>query len=76
MNITLQTLELFYAHARLYNAAASPASRLRSAGSLAKRGLLLVSFAAARDARAEVPVGVHMNIVPPSTMNTNGETEN
>ena len=31
----LQTLELFSAHARLYNAAASPASRLRSAGSLA-----------------------------------------
>ena len=36
-NLTLQqeTLELFSAHARLYNAAASPASRLRSAGSLA-----------------------------------------
>ena len=34
-NVTLQTLELFSAFARLYNAAASPASRLRSAGSLA-----------------------------------------
>ena len=34
-NVTLQTLELFSAYARLYNAAASPASRLRSAGSLA-----------------------------------------
>ena len=32
---TLQTLELFSAYARLYNAAASPASRLRSAVSLA-----------------------------------------
>ena len=35
----LQTLELFSAHARLYNAAASPASRLRLAGSLAKKYL-------------------------------------
>ena len=35
MNITLQTLELFYAHARLYNAAASPALHLHSAVSLA-----------------------------------------
>ena len=34
-NVTLQTLELFSAYARLYNAAASPTSRLRSAGSLA-----------------------------------------
>ena len=34
-NVTLQTLELFSAYARLHNAAASPASRLRSAGSLA-----------------------------------------
>ena len=34
-NVTLQTLEIFSAYARLYNAAASPASRLRSAGSLA-----------------------------------------
>ena len=34
-NVTLQTLELFSVYARLYNAAASPASRLRSAGSLA-----------------------------------------
>ena len=34
-NVTLQTLELFSAYARLYNAAASPASHLRSAGSLA-----------------------------------------
>ena len=34
-NITLQTLELFSAFARLYNAAALPASRLRLAGSLA-----------------------------------------
>ena len=34
-NVTLQTLELFPAYVRLYNAAASPASRLRSAGSLA-----------------------------------------
>ena len=34
-NVTLQTLELFSACARLYNAAASPASRLRSAVSLA-----------------------------------------
>ena len=30
-NVTLQTLELLSAYARLYNAAASPASRLRSA---------------------------------------------
>ena len=30
-NVTLQALELFSAYARLYNAAASPASRLRSA---------------------------------------------
>ena len=28
-NVTLQTFELFSAYARLYNAAASPASRLR-----------------------------------------------
>ena len=34
-NLTLQTLELFSAYARLYNAAASPASRLRSSVSLA-----------------------------------------
>ena len=34
-NVTLQTLELFSVYARLYNAAASPTSRLRSAGSLA-----------------------------------------
>ena len=34
-NVTLQTLELFSAFARLYNAAASPASHLCSAGSLA-----------------------------------------
>ena len=34
-NVTLQAFELFFAYARLYNAAASPASRLRSAGSLA-----------------------------------------
>ena len=34
-NLTLQTLWLFSAYARLYNAVASPASRLRSAGSLA-----------------------------------------
>ena len=34
-NLTLQALELFSAYARLYNAAASPALRLRSAGSLA-----------------------------------------
>ena len=34
-NVALQTLEFFSAYARLYNAAASPASRLRSAGSLA-----------------------------------------
>ena len=34
-NLTLQTLELFPAYARLYNAAASPASHLRSAVSLA-----------------------------------------
>ena len=34
-NVTLQALELFSAYARLYNAAASPTSRLRSAGSLA-----------------------------------------
>ena len=34
-NVTLQTLELFSAYARLYNAAASPTSRLRSAVSLA-----------------------------------------
>ena len=34
-NLTLQALDLFSAYARLYNAAASPASRLRSAGSLA-----------------------------------------
>ena len=34
-NVTLQTLELFSAYARLYNAAASPASRFRSAVSLA-----------------------------------------
>ena len=34
-NVTLQTLELFSAYTRLYNAAASPASRLRLAGSLA-----------------------------------------
>ena len=40
-NVTLQTLELFFAYTRLYNAAASPASRLRSAGSLA---IILVSF--------------------------------
>ena len=35
-NVTLQTLELFSAYSRLYNAVASPASRLRSAGSLTK----------------------------------------
>ena len=34
-NVTLQTFELFSAYAWLYNTAASPASRLRSAGSLA-----------------------------------------
>ena len=34
-NVTLQTLELFSAYPRLYNSAASPASRLRSAVSLA-----------------------------------------
>ena len=34
-NVTLQTLELFSAYAQLYNAAASPASRLRLAASLA-----------------------------------------
>ena len=34
-NVTLKALELFSAYARLYNAADSPASRLRSAGSLA-----------------------------------------
>ena len=34
-NVTLQTLELFSAYVRPYNAAASPASRLRSAGTLA-----------------------------------------
>ena len=34
-NVTLQTLELFSVYARLYNAAASPVSRLQSAGSLA-----------------------------------------
>ena len=34
-NVTLQAFELFSAYARLYNAAASPASRLRSVGSLA-----------------------------------------
>ena len=34
-NFTLQTFKLFSAYAWLYNAAASPASRLRSAGSLA-----------------------------------------
>ena len=34
-NVILQGLELFSAYARLYNAAASPASRLRSAGPLA-----------------------------------------
>ena len=34
-NVTLQTLELFSAYARLYNAAASPTSRLGSAVSLA-----------------------------------------
>ena len=34
-NVTLHALELFSAYARLYNAAASPASRLHSAGSLA-----------------------------------------
>ena len=34
-NVTLQAFELFSTYARLYNAAASPASRLRSAGSLA-----------------------------------------
>ena len=34
-NLTLQKLELFSAFARLYSAAALPASRLRSAGSLA-----------------------------------------
>ena len=34
-NLTLQTFELFSAYARFYNAAASLASRLRSAGSLA-----------------------------------------
>ena len=37
-NVTLQTLELFSAYAQLYNAATSPASRLRSAGSLAITG--------------------------------------
>ena len=39
-NVTLKTLEPFSAYARLYNAAASPASRLRSAGSLAIKQLL------------------------------------
>ena len=34
-NVTLQTLQLFSAYAQLYNAAPSPASRLRSAVSLA-----------------------------------------
>ena len=38
-NVTLETLELFSGYARLYNAAASPASRLRSAGSLANSKL-------------------------------------
>ena len=40
-NVTLLTLELFSAYARLYNAAASPASRRRSAGSLAIIAFLL-----------------------------------
>ena len=42
-NITLQTLELFsaFTFARLYNAATSPASRLRSAGSLAIKKTVL-----------------------------------
>ena len=35
-NVTLQTFELFSAYARLYNAAASPSSRLRSAGLLVR----------------------------------------
>ena len=43
-NVTLQTLELFSAYARLYNAAASPASRLRSAVSLAKTRLRHMKF--------------------------------
>ena len=34
-NVTLQAFKLFSAYARLYNAATSPASRLRLAGSLA-----------------------------------------
>ena len=37
-NVSLQTLELFSAYAWLSNAAASPASRLHSAGSLATNG--------------------------------------
>ena len=43
-NLTLQTLELFSAFARLYNAAASPASRLRSAGLLAKSPLKVLPY--------------------------------
>ena len=39
-NVTLQTLELFSAYARFYNAAASPASCLRSAVSLATINIL------------------------------------
>ena len=42
-NVTLQTLELFTAYARLYNAASLPASRLRSAGSLATTRLSIPS---------------------------------
>ena len=41
-NVTLQTLELFATYAWLYNAATSPALRLRSAGSLAIMLVLII----------------------------------
>ena len=43
-NVTLQTLELFSAFAWLYNSAASPASHLCSAGSLAIITYTCISF--------------------------------
>ena len=53
-NVTLQTLELFSAFARLYNAAASPASRLRSAGSLATSRLCESAVAHGQCARLRI----------------------
>ena len=52
-NVTLQTLKLFSTYARLYIAAASPASRLHSAGSLAITVISYCCFVSTSDWGAE-----------------------